>query len=75
MKDTSQDIRKITVNLPADLVERTLAHTDQNLTQIIREALQLYNHRRACQALLDLRGKADFRHYAEHCDLKLAQPL
>lgn len=53
-------MRKITVNLPSSLVERAMAHNELNLSETIREALKLYNHRRACQKLLELKGKVKF---------------
>lgn len=60
MRNPPEEIRKITVNLPASLLERTMAHNDKSLSETIREALRDYNHKRACQALIQLRGKADF---------------
>lgn len=55
-----EETRKITIHLPASLLEKTMANNDKSMSETIREALAQYNHRRACQALLDLRGKVDF---------------
>ena len=60
MKKPSEEIRKITVNLPASLIDKTMAHSDMNLSETIREALRRYNHARACDALMALRGKIPF---------------
>lgn len=54
------EMRKITVNLPADLVDGSLRVSGKNLTETIREALAEANHRWACRRLLELRGKVRF---------------
>lgn len=59
MKKHTEEMRKITVNLPAKLL-RGLGENGENLTDTIREALKAYRHRQACQALLALRGKVKF---------------
>ena len=53
---TDPEIRKVTVNLPARLLEGTELGT----TELIREALKWYRHKLACEALLALRGKVKF---------------
>ena len=54
------EMRKITVNLPAHLLDATLSGSGRGLTEVIREALEEYNHRQACRRLLQLRGKVKF---------------
>lgn len=46
-------MRKITVNLPAHLLEGM----EMGTTELIREALKTYRHQRACEQLKNLRGK------------------
>ena len=59
-------MRKITVSLPASLVEASLHTSGKGLTETIREALAAQNHAWACRQLLAMRGKIDLRaDYAE----------
>jgi hypothetical protein len=60
MKKPAKETRKITVNLPASLIESFTRDKKTNLTETIKEALIEYKHRRACQELLDSRGKFKF---------------
>ena len=60
MKKPVEETRKITINLPASLIDKTMAHNDKSMSEAIREALREYNHRRACDALRQLRGKVQF---------------
>jgi hypothetical protein len=60
------EMRKITVSLPASLVEASLHTSGKGLTETIREALAAQNHAWACRQLLAMRGKIDLRaDYAE----------
>jgi hypothetical protein len=52
----AQPIRKVTVNLP----EKLLYHETLGPTELIREALKWYQHKRACEWLLSMRGKLKF---------------
>lgn len=54
------EMRKVTINLPAELVEASLDVSGKGLTETIREALAAQNHAWACQRLLELRGKVTF---------------
>jgi len=55
------DMRKITVSLPAELVQASLHTTGKGITETIRDALAAQNHAWACRRLLELRGKIDLR--------------
>ena len=60
MKQPYQEpIRKITVNLPAKLLEGEMRHTGLGITELLRKALEDQRHRRACQSIAALRGKLD----------------
>ncbi len=50
-------VRKITTNLPADLVERAQAATGKNLTETLKEGLELVARDRAYARLRSLKGK------------------
>lgn len=53
--------KKVTLMLPADLVERAPeALGKRSLTEAVRDALQDALHRQACQELIALRGKVKF---------------
>ena len=60
MKNTNEDIRKITVNLPASLIDSAMANNNKGLTETIREALELYRRKMLFTKLENLRGKIDF---------------
>lgn len=49
-------MRKITVNLPAKLLEGM----DMGATELIQKALKEYRHRWACDMLRQMRGKVKF---------------
>lgn len=51
------EMRKITINLPAALIDGLAEREGRPLTEIMREALKAYRHARACDALRSLRGK------------------
>lgn len=65
MKKPVKETRKITVNLPVSLIDSFTHDKKNNLTETIKEALIEYKHRRACQELLDSRGKFKFMLTAE----------
>lgn len=54
------EMRKITVNLPAELIDGVLADSDKGLTETIREALEKALSAQAWARLRKLRGTADF---------------
>jgi hypothetical protein len=54
------DMRKITANLPASLVDSAMEISGTGLTETLREALRDYNHHAASQRLLGMRGKLKF---------------
>lgn len=60
MKTPAEPTRKITVNLPVSLLDSLVESENRSLTEILREALKDYRHRRACEALIAMRGKVDF---------------
>lgn len=59
MKHTHDSIRKITINLPASLLE-DIVDDDKSLTGAIREAIELYKRKKLFAKLEARRGKIDF---------------
>lgn len=57
MKKHTEEMRKITVNLPASLLQGV---GESNLTETIREALELYRRKALFAKLEAVRGKVDF---------------
>jgi hypothetical protein len=53
-------MRKITVEVPEELLESALAATDQGITQTVRRGLELVAAGRAYEDLRRLRGKVRF---------------
>ncbi len=53
-------MRKITVQVPEELIASVQADTGKGVTEIMREALQLMRQRQALQRLRALRGKVRF---------------
>ena len=53
-------MRKVTMNLPAQLIERAMEATGASLTETTRQALEAFARRKAIQELLDLQGKIKF---------------
>jgi ABC-type xylose transport system substrate-binding protein len=62
MKNTfnETEMKKVTMNLPADLVEQVKQESEQTLTEIVREALQREIRMAAYKRLIELRGKVEF---------------
>jgi hypothetical protein len=60
MKNPREEIRKITINLPASLIDPLLADYPKGQTELIREALTQLKRKRACERLRSLRGKVKF---------------
>jgi hypothetical protein len=54
-------IRKITVEVPADLLERAQRASGGGITETVRTGLQLVAASQACAALRRLRGKVRFQ--------------
>ena len=54
------ELRKITVNLPAELIDGVMADSDKGLTETIREALETKRSAAAWERLRKLRGSIDF---------------
>jgi len=50
-------VRKITALIPADLIDSAMKHSEQNLTDTIKEGLRLLSTHRAYQEIVKLRGK------------------
>ncbi len=51
--------KKITVMLPADLLERAMSASGEGLTPTLRRGLELIAAKDAYKALLELKGKFD----------------
>ncbi len=60
MKRTAIETRKITINLPVSLIDPLLQDGKLSLTETIKTALKEYSQRRACEELLNMRGKVKF---------------
>lgn len=54
-------IKRVTVNLPADLLEEARAVVGEGITETIVAGLELLARRRAYDKALALRGKLDLR--------------
>jgi hypothetical protein len=54
------DMRKITANLPTDLLASCQDYTGEGITETLRRALEDMRRKRAYQGLLALKGKLDF---------------
>ncbi len=57
---TMAEMRKITVEVPEDLLENALASTEEGITQTVRRGLELVAAGRAYEELRRLRGKIRF---------------
>ncbi|MDB5441328.1 MAG: hypothetical protein JWM33_3755 [Caulobacteraceae bacterium] len=53
-------LRKITVNLPAHLIEQAVELHGKNLTDTLRDALEGQKNRDAWAKIGEMRGKVDF---------------
>jgi hypothetical protein len=60
ISDRMGELRKITVNLPADLIDGVMEDSGKGLTESIREALEAQRNAIAWQRLRALRGKIEF---------------
>jgi hypothetical protein len=56
----ARSVRKVTVNLPADSLERAMRITGKGLTQTLIDALHEIERRSKRSALRALRGKVKF---------------
>jgi antitoxin component of MazEF toxin-antitoxin module len=54
------ETRKITVHIPADLLEAAQAETGQGVTETVRQGLELLKRARAYRQLREMRGKFTF---------------
>ena len=57
----NHNLKKVTMELPADLVEAAQAETHQSLTETVRQGLEILVARRASKTLASLRGKLDLK--------------
>jgi hypothetical protein len=57
----SSKIKKVTMELPEDLVKEAQAETQQGLTETVRQGLEILVSRRASRQLAALRGKLDLK--------------
>jgi hypothetical protein len=60
MKKPAEETRKVTVNLPAKLLDDLLRDSDMGITETLVALMKREKNRRAWQALSDLRGKVKF---------------
>lgn len=61
MKQPSEQTRKITVNLPAYLLDEAMRETGLGVTEVLHSALKEQSQRRAQRAFLELGGKIKFK--------------
>ena len=54
------ETRKITVHIPADLLEAAQAETGQGVTETVRQGLELLKRAHAYRQLREMRGKFTF---------------
>jgi Arc/MetJ-type ribon-helix-helix transcriptional regulator len=54
------EMRKITVAVPEDLLERAQAFTGEGVTETVRQALRKLDSIRAQREIMKLRGKVKF---------------
>lgn len=54
------ETRKITVHIPADLLEAAQAETGQGVTETVRRGLELLKRANAYRQLREMRGKFEF---------------
>jgi Arc/MetJ-type ribon-helix-helix transcriptional regulator len=54
------DMRKITVEVPEDLLQRVQAFTGEGVSETVRQALRKLDSIRAQRELMKLRGKVKF---------------
>ena len=54
------DMKKITVEVPEDLLERAQAFTGEGVSETVRQALRKLDSIRAQRELMKLRGKVKF---------------
>jgi hypothetical protein len=59
------EIRKITVHVPADLLEAAQEETGQGVTETVRKGLELLRRERAYRELREMRGKYKFKMTAD----------
>jgi hypothetical protein len=59
------EIRKITVHVPADLLEAAQEQTGEGITETVRRGLELLKRERAYRRLLEARGKIQFEMTAD----------
>jgi len=55
-----EQIRKITVHVPADLLEAAQKETGEGVTETVRKGLELLRRHQAYRELEKLRGKVKF---------------
>ncbi len=60
MKVQTEETRKVTVNLPAKVLDRATKYTGKGVTQTIIEALHELENRAQRSALRSLKGKIEF---------------
>lgn len=58
--ETTPPVRKVTMNLPVQVIEQAMQATGASLTETTRLALEELARRKAVQDLLDLQGKIKF---------------
>lgn len=53
--------RKVTINLPTELLEQALSSTNSNITDTIRQGLELISAQWAYKGIRNMRGKVKFK--------------
>lgn len=57
----AHNLKKVTMELPVNLVKAAQAETKQSLTETVRQGLEILVSRRASKTLAGLRGKLDLK--------------
>lgn len=57
----AHNLKKVTMELPENLVKAALAETKQSLTETVRQGLEILVSRRASKKLATLHGKLDLK--------------
>lgn len=54
------EMRKVTAELPADVIEQAMAYTGEGVTKTLRHTLEEFNRRRALEKFAQAKGKFSF---------------
>lgn len=62
-QDHTPEMKRVTMNLPKNLVDEAAAYLEKpNFTAAVKDALREAMHRKACEEMMELKGKVDFEY-------------